>query len=313
MNVEEEALADRVYAAIQHASSNSERAQQAAAYQVGVSDIGHCQEYLRRTILQEPHTDVRDFTAAFLGTAVGDHVEKAVAARWPGMLTQVTVSATFDGPQATFTLPGHVDLIHPEEKLVADCKTTAGLDKVRRTGPSQQQLFQRHLYALGAHQAGLFDCPIEEVRTANIWVDRSGSDHDIFCHSDTFNPDIVKAAAEWLTDVVYAVRHGEEAMREPSREFCERFCSRYSACRARDTDVRGLLTDPEVLAAVDMYREAGDLEKQAHRMRNEAQIALKEVQGSTGEFAVRWVSIPGGPVAYERRGYQRLSIQRLRK
>jgi len=118
--------------------------------------------------------------------------------------------------------------------------------------------------------------------------------------------------AAWIDDVVYAIRHGEEAQREPAREFCERYCTRYTACRSRDTDVRGLLTDPDVLAAVDLYKEAGRLESEAKHMRTEAQIELKGIQGSTGEYTVRWVHVPGGSVAYERQPYQRLSIARVK-
>jgi hypothetical protein len=311
MTDEEQRLADAAYQVINQTSHDSERSQQAQLFKVGVSDLGHCQEFTRRMIIQEPETDQRDYLAAFLGTAIGDHVEAALNAKWPKLRRHVLVVTTLEGDQGVYELPGHPDLLGDD--LVIDVKTVAGLEKVRRLGPSQQQLFQRHTYALGAHQAGLFTVPLEQVRTANLWVDRSGSEPRFHAHMDTYNPEVTRGAAAWLDDVVYAVRHNEEAQREPSREFCQRWCSRFTACRAHDTDVHGLLTDPEVLTAVAIYNDASELERQVKRMRTEAQIALKETNGSTGTFTVRWVVVPEGDVAYHRRGYQKLSITPIRK
>ncbi len=310
MNAEELELAQFAYAAINAASSGSERSAQANEFRAGISNVGFCQEYLRRMIIQEPESDERDYLAAFLGTAIGDHAEAALTKLDPSLRRGIEVVTRIEGDQGIYQIVGHTDLLG--DRIVIDLKTVAGLEKVRRNGPTQQQLFQRHLYALGAHQAGLLTCPLEDVQTANIWFDRSGAEHEALAHMDTYNPDIIKAAAAWVDDVVYAVRHNEQAQREPAREFCERYCTRYTACRAHHTDVTGLLTDPDVLAAVDLYKEAGKLESQAKHMRTEAQIELKGIQGSTGEFAVRWVHIPEGDVAYHRRAFQRLSISKVR-
>lgn len=310
MNLEEQELADWAYRTINTHNRASERSRWQDMFHVGISDVGFCQEFTRRMIVQEPETDERDYSAAFLGTAIGDHVEAALSSAAPSLRRGVSLTAQLSGDQGTYYITGHPDLLGDD--IVIDIKTHAGLKLLERTGPTQQQLFQRHLYALGAHQSGLLSVPLAEVKTANLWFDRSGADHAAVAHVDTFNPDMVKAATAWLDDVVYAVRYGEEASREPPREFCERYCTRFTACRSRDTDVHGLLTDPEVLAAVDLYREAGRQESEAKRMRSQAQIALRGVQGSTGQYTVRWVTVPGGPVAYQRHEYERLSIQRLR-
>jgi len=310
MNQEEVELAQFAWTAINQYCRGSERSVQAGEFRVGISDVGFCQEFTRRMIMQEPESDERTYQQAFLGTAIGDHVEAALAAADPELRRGIELSTTLDGDQGVYNVVGHTDLLGDD--IVIDVKSVAGLNKVKRTGPTQQQQFQRHLYALGAHQNGLLSCPLEDVRTANVWIDRSGVEQECFVHMDTFNPDVVKAATAWIDDVVYAIRHGEEAQREPAREFCERYCTRYTACRSRDTDVRGLLTDPDVLAAVDLYKEAGRLESEAKHMRTEAQIELKGIQGSTGEYTVRWVHVPGGSVAYERQPYQRLSIARVK-
>lgn len=311
MNDEETALADFVFGSIQHFANNTERSMQQGNFKIGVSNLGHCSEFVRRTILQEPFTDTKDYTAAFLGTAVGDYVEQAMLARWPGAIRQQSISVELDGDQGTYEVGGHPDIVViPGSPAVIDVKTVDGLGKVMRTGPTQQQIFQRHLYALGCWQKKLFgDIDPEMIKTANVWIDRSGREHRCHAHMDTFNWSVVRAATMWLDDVVYAVRNGEEAQREPSREFCADWCERFSACRASDTDVHGLLTDPDVLAAVDLHREAAALRKQASKMDTEAKNALHGIQGSTGSHTVRWTTVNGSHVSYDRDSYERLDIK----
>jgi hypothetical protein len=273
--------------------------------------VGHCQEFTRRQIIGEPYSDERDTLAAWLGTTIGEGFERAVQAVWPGALTQVKVTATISGDQGIYEIPGHVDLILPVEGGVIDCKTSDGIELPKRTGPNQQQWFQRNLYALGAWQAGLFPAgtKLTDLWTANVWIDRSGRAKELVVHRHPYDPLAVKAAAGWVDDVVYAVRHGEEAQREQPREFCAKVCERFSACRGLDTDVEGLLTDPTVLAAVDMSREASALAKVVKTMKAEASSALEGVRGSTGEWTVRWVNVPPSHISYDRAGYQRLMIQ----
>jgi hypothetical protein len=311
MNDEEQRLADFTYQAIQRFATGTERSIQAQMFKVGISDLGHCQEYVRRSILQEPLTDVRDYSAAFVGTAVGDYVERALLNLWPGAIRQQSIKVILESDQGTFEITGHPDIVViPGNPSVIDVKTVDGLGKVRRTGPTQQQIFQRNLYGLGCWQMGMFgDIDPERIRVGNVWVDRSGREHECFANIETYSPTVTQAAIEWLSDVVYAVRHDEEAQREPSREFCADWCPRFSACRASDTDVHGLLTDPDVLAAVDLHIQASAMKRQASKMDTEAKNALYGINGSTGSHTVRWVHVNGGHVSFDRQGYERLDIK----
>jgi hypothetical protein len=254
---------------------------------------------------------VKDYTAAFLGTAIGDYVERAILARWPGAVRQQSIHVTLEGDQGTYSVGGHPDIVVvPGDPTVIDGKTVDGLGKVKRNGPTQQQLFQRHLYALGCWQGGMFgDIDPTTIKTANVWIDRSGREHECFAHLDTFSWQQVKAATAWLDDVVYAVRNDEEAQREPSREFCADWCERFTACRATDTDVQGLLTDPDVLAAVDLHLQASAMKRKASKMDTEAKNALFGIQGSTGSHTVRWTRVNGSHVSFDRQSYERLDIK----
>lgn len=309
MTAEEDQLAREFYAAVQRATNESARSVQASAHRIGVSDLGFCSERVRRHIdgQQVPDTDK---LAAFIGTAMGDHVEAAVLASFPNMIRQAEVAITLVGDNGTYTLSGHPDLIDPAGRVI-DVKTVDGLGRIRRTGPTQQQQFQRHCYAKAAHDAGLFhdDVALADVTVSDIWFDRSAREKEAYVHTDPYSQEVVDLAAVWLDDIVYAYAHGETARKEPPREMCFAACGFAPECRGGDTDARGLITDPEQLAAVEMMREAITLEKQARLLKDEAKAALKDVSGSTGRYTVRWIKVGGGYVAYERPPYERLDIR----
>jgi hypothetical protein len=309
MTVAEEALANEVYEAIQNASNYSERSQQSDDFRIGISDLGYCSEKVRRMVAGIPEP-VTDKLPAFIGTALGDHVEQACMALWPDAIRQATVSLTLRGDGGTYVLTGHPDLIR-RDGLVVDFKSTRGLAKPRRTGPSQQQQFQRHGYGMGAFEAGLFDdsVGIDDVRVANVWVDRAGDDRELYVHMEPLSIDVIEQAAFWLDDLVYAYRHGQEARKEPAREVCAKTCGHFATCRALDTDVEGLLTDEGVVTAVDMYREANALERKARRLKDQAKQELEGISGSTGKYTVRWVHVNGSHVEFDRQPYERLDIK----
>lgn len=316
MTAEEARLAEDLYHAVQAAATSTERSKQASSFLLGISDLGTCSERTRRMLAAIPEPIVSDKLEAFLGTAVGDYVERAIKALFPEVLTQIEVEVRLDGDGGTYVLGGHPDLVHPWG--VGDCKTTDGLEVVRRTGPSQQQLFQRHLYALGCWQAGAFrDLPLEQVKTYNVWFDRSGRTKQCYVHMDTFNPEVVAAATMWLDDVVYAWKHGEEAHKEPPRQWCQKVCGHFEDCRLFDTDVSGLITDPEILAAIEAHQEGLALEKRGKQMKKEATAALTGVEGyargSDGpQFQVRWTRVNESQVNFVRKPYDRLTITKVK-
>lgn len=312
MSEDEQRLADVIYGAIQSTSNYSERSQQSADFRIGISDLGFCSERVRRMLAGIPEP-VTDKLAAFIGTALGDHEEQACMQVWPHAIRQAEVQVVFLGDSGTYTLTGHPDLILPEG-VVIDFKSTRGLAAVRRNGPSEQQQFQRHGYALGAHTGGLFhdDVTLAEVQVANVWIDRAGDEKGLYVHMEPYSEDVVQQAAMWVDDVVYAYLHDQAARKEPPREMCAKVCGHFQDCRARDTDVEGLLTAPEVLTAVDLYREATALESKARRLKDEAKAALVDVSGSTGKFTIRWVHVNESEVHYTRGAYQRLDVREVK-
>src|SRR5262245_2273744 len=305
-------LATTVYDAIKQFDREKPRSKQTENFVVGISELGFCSERTRRMlagITPEPTDNI----AAFIGTAIGDYIEQAVCHRFPDAQRQVEISTQLHGDQGTYTLMGPPDLLFPGWGIL-DVKTTHGLEIVRRTGPNQQQQFQRHCYALGAWNAGLFPgLELDELQVANVWFDRAGDDKSCHVQIEPFSAEQVERAAYWLDEVVYAYVRGGEAQKEPPRTLCENYCGHFKDCRAGDTDAEGLITYPVYLSAVEMYREATELEREGRQLKAQAKAHLRGVQGSTGAFAVRWVHVNETVIPEQHRdGYDRLSISRLR-
>lgn len=313
MTPEEAALATEFYEAIQHKSNYSERSQQSADFRIGMSDLGWCSELVRRMLagIPEPPTDKLD---AFIGTAIGDHVEQAWCDYDPYAIRHAEVSVTFKGDHGDYVVSGHPDLILPDRGIVVDAKTKYGLRVVERTGPNLQQQFQRHGYALGAYQQGMFgDMPLEEVLVANVWVDRTGEDERCHVQMEPFDQQVIDHAAAWIDNVVYAYLHDEVADKEPPREMCAKVCGHFATCRALDTDVSGLLTDPEVLTSIDMYREAQSMASEAEKMKKQAKSYLREVSGSTGTHFLRWTWVNDSLVPeHTRKGYYKIDLKPIK-
>lgn len=305
-------IAKEIYQAIQDHSNGTDRSRQAGEWKVGVSDLGHCSERVRRMLMQQDPEDT-DVLAAFIGSAIGRDVEEAVAARWGDkVILQPEVVLTLKGEQRTYNLPGHPDIV-TTDGLVLDGKTTRGLALVERNGASRQQRFQRHGYGLACFNAGLFDpsVKLEDVVVGNVWLDRAADDKHLHVETEALSLDVIREMEEWLDEVVYCFTSQQEAPKEPPREMCEKTCGFFSECRLYDTDVEGLITDPLLVDAAAMYDEGRALVREGERKKDQAKAALKEVSGATREFLIRHTWINESPVpGYVRKGYWKIDVRR---
>ena len=309
MDDEEQWIAEDFYQAIQTASAHSPRASQT---HFGISSLGWCAEQMRRTLDGQVQDDT-DHLSAFIGTAIGDHVERAYAAQHPAAIIQAEVHTTLVGDSGiTYHLLGHPDIIDPTG-LLLDVKTDFGLGVIERTGPSQQQRWQRALYAKAAWEMGYFgDLPLDGIQVGNVWIDRGAVDKRCFVQLEPFDQQDIDAATFWVDEVVYSFIHKQTARKEPPRNVCFATCGFAQDCRGMDTDVQGLLTDDRQLTAVEMYVEGTRLEREAKRLKAQAKIALDGVSGSTGEFAIRWVHVGGAHVEFDRKPSDRLDIRPIK-
>lgn len=315
MTAKERELASNIYAAMQKSMHDSDRSQQAQEWRVGVSDLGFCSERLRRFLVRETPEEI-DKTDAFIGTWLGEGVERAVGNAFPEAIIQSEVVLTLKGETNVYEVTGHPDILFPHG-LVLDVKSAHGLALARRTGMTDQgKKFQRHGYGYAAFQNGMFGegVGLEDVVVGNVWVDRSGDEPHPLVRTEPLSMEVIEEATQWLDEVVYSWQHSEEARKEPPREVCRVICGFFEPCRGMEPGGEGLLTDPTILAAVDLDLEGKDMEKRAKLMRKEAKSALLGVAGSTGEYEVYWSSVgPTKVPEHERAGYDTLKIRPIKK
>jgi hypothetical protein len=294
---------------------NSARSVQASEGRLGPSDIGFCRQKAALMVRGVEATDAPPKWAAAVGTAVHNYVEAAIKQMFPdwlmGSIDDVTVTATLpSGAQ----ISGHPDIVIPSENTVLDIKTVDGFQWVKREGTSQQHKYQRHLYAMGCIAAGLFD-PEKPVWVGNVYFDRSGKQPAPLVFVEEMDPMLTDEIDSWVGDVIYAVKNNEDASRDIPAAVCERICSHFTACRgALETNDGGeLIIDTELVSAIDMYTEARGMEKTAKQMKDEASARLLGVNGSTGQWQVRWVEVqPSKVESFEKNGYSRLDIRKAR-
>lgn len=296
--------------------NGSARSLQSDAGILGPSDIGFCRQKAALMTKGVAATDTVPKWAAAVGTAIHNYVEAALKEAHPdwiiGSIDHLRVTATLPSGAA---ISGHPDIVIPDENTVLDIKTVDGFEWIKREGTSSQHKYQRHLYALGCQQAGLFD-DSKPIMVGNIYFDRSGKQSEPIVLIEEMDPMLTNEIDSWITDVIYAVQHGQDASRDIAPAVCERICSHFTACRGALETLDGgeRITDPTLLTAIDMYVEARDLEKQASAMKREAQTRLVGVNGTSSDYQVRWVEVqPSRVESFDKQGYMRMDIRKLRK
>lgn len=317
MALTEGQVAERVRTSMREYSMTSERAQQQAEHRIGASEIGVCREYLRNMIAETPYDDDAedDKIAAFVGSALGERLERAYANAYGGVLSEHEVEATLEFQEMagtrTLVIPGHADTVDVEANCVIDYKAKDGLTAVKRAETDRGHRYQVGLYRLGLIQAGILQ---PGAQAFLVYVDRSGHDPiphvvEIVC-DDALYVEI----AEWVGDAIYAHLNGERASRDRHYNWCEVACPFFASCRGGQTLAEGVIDDPEIIQAIKQYREGLALEKEGKKMKDEAKPIMGDVSGAIPSegIAISRTFINPTHIDYERDGYWRMNIRTLK-
>lgn len=303
-----------ITAAIKGSMDGSARSIQAAEGIIGPSDVGFCRNKVALMVKGVAPTDSPPKWSAAVGTAIHNYVEAAIKEMYPDWLV-----GSIDEIETTTVLPsgaeikGHPDVVVPAANAVLDIKTVDGFEWIKREGTSLQHKYQRHLYAMGLVQMGLLSP--DNLLVGNVYFDRSGKESEPIVLVEEFDPTLTNEIDSWVQDVIYAVKNGEDASRDIPAAVCERICSHFTACRGalEVHDGAEPITNPELLAAVRMYVEARDTASAAEKAKKEAQQRLLGVNGSTGDYNVRWVEVqPTTVQSFDKQGYLRMDIRKAR-
>lgn len=284
-------LGEIIAAGIKAYGEGSDRSVQSAEGRIGPSDLGFCRQKAALMIRGIPQSDSDNYIfAAGIGTAIHEYYSKALRDFFPEWtLDSKRITATFP---SGYEVSGTPDIIATDYNAIVDIKSVDGYEKVSKYGPSMTHRYQRHTYALAAIQEGLLD-PTKPVWVANYYVDRSAREGGPYFSFEEFDPTLTDEIDEWIGDVVYAVKTGEDASRDVVSVICSRICSHFTACRGGLEVHEGneLITDEDRLHAVEMVVESKVLKKKAEKMYDEARVTLIGTNGVTDTHQVRWVSV----------------------
>lgn len=304
-----------ISATLKASMDSSARSEQSRQGVMGPSDLGFCRQKAALMTRGVGQTDSNDKWSAAVGIAIHNYVEGVLHKAFPdwilGSVNERKVTAVFP---CGAEISGTPDIIIPEHQIIIDIKTVDGLATVKREGASQSHKFQRHTYAMGAVHDGIFD-PTKPVCVGNLYFDRSGKESEPYLILEEFDPSLTDQIDSWITDVIYAVKNSEDAMRDLPSPICERICEYFTVCRGDMPMTEGaeFITDAMLLSAVDQYNEGKDLAKMGKQLKDEAAATLAGVNGTTGKWTVRWTQVnPTRVESFEKQGYLRLDIRRSR-
>lgn len=269
---------------------NSARSQQSSQGKIGMSDLGFCRQKALLMLKGVPQSDPDNVFAAQIGTAIHDYYQTALRQMFPDwIIEKEQLTCRFPGG---YEVPGTPDWIVPEYNAIVDLKTVDGTQKIRRYGVSQSQRYQRHGYALAAMQAGLLDKD-RPVWVANYFVDRSAREKSPYFTFEEYDPTLTDEINEWISDVVYAARQGEDASRDIPSAVCAQICSHYTACRGglEVHDGNEIIDDAETIAFVNLVVEGKALKKEGDLKYEEGRANLVGINGVTPTHQIRWVEV----------------------
>lgn len=292
---------------------SADRSQQSRDGIMGPSDVGFCRQRAVLMTKGVPQSDEVPIAASQIGTAIHTYMGAALKQAHPDWIV--------DEKRITAHLPSGVeisgtpDIIAPDLNAIIDIKTVDGFGWVKREGTSQNHKYQRHLYALAAIQNNLLDSS-KTVYVGNLYIDRSGKEPEPYLVIEPMDDTLTDQIDSWIQDVIYAVKHGEDASRDIPSAVCERICPYFTTCRGglEIHDGAEFITDDTLNAAINMYIEGRDMEKEGASMKKAAQEQLTGVNGSNGEYQVRWTEIqPSVVSSFEKAGYWRMDIRKVRR
>lgn len=312
--------------AVRAAGDNSARTAQANDYRIGASDVGVCREYLRRTIAQgERHPEGGIKWKAFIGQALGDWLETALSGNdTTGLIhTQEEVTCTLP---SGLSIPGHIDAY--QEQVVDDVQVWNGdtIERVVEPGwvldfkskdgillADREEIDRGHLYQIALYWLALVTLGkiTPEAPAFLVYVDRSGRTEEPVVKQVTVDDALIAEIDEWIDDAIYAHVNHVEASRDRPYEWCQVACPFFLDCRGAEVEhrVQGLIEDPDLLLAIEVYTESLAAAKLANARKEQAAEALEGIQGSTGTHVVSWTHVQGSDMAYYRRPYSRLNIR----
>lgn len=305
------ALGEALFAALGRAQANAPRSQQSEQRVLGMSEMGHCREYIRANLFGDPKDpQTRLKWPAYIGTALGKQAEADFEKEIPGTITETRVSVQVplplgeeeDAVQKYVTVTGSFDAaiydIFGDGKYdVIDLKSKDGVLVVQSEGPPFKECAQISGYLVGGIEQGLWD---EDTLAHLVYIDRAGNDKHPYVY--TITADDARAFLVMTGQRIYEVAQAQTAgisqsyLRDMPESWCFHVsCPFYTACWT-GYEPDGELRTVWEIAAVELYKKGRDLGKLADQYKRTAKAALMpdptdiehRSEGATPTDILRW-------------------------
>jgi hypothetical protein len=290
---------------------NTPRSLQSRAGILGPSDLGWCRNSAALKTKGVPQSDDKSIWSAQVGTALHTYLGDVFKEKHPDWRLEQRITATFP---SGVEISGNADVIAPDWNMLLDIKSKDGYDWEAKHGVSRANNYQTHTYALGALQSGLLDKD-RPVLIGILYVDRSGREERPLLIVHEYDPTLIDEIDSWIEDVIYAVKTNEDAQRDIPAAVCNQICEFFTVCRGNLPVEEGqeLITDADTKAAIRDMVESKRLTAEANKLSKAAKPRLYGINGTDGEWQVRWVTVGATMIeGYEREGYERLDVVRLK-
>lgn len=275
--------------ALQAEDAGRDRSQQTDGGILGGSDALSCHAKAVYTLRGVTPSNVPKKGKAQRGTYLHAGTLGAMEALYPWMLVEQELTVTLP---SGLQVPLHPDVIDPSEPSVTDFKFVNDLALTRRLGPSDNQMAQRNLQYLAAHQAGLVPA---EGMTRNLFVNADDLD-ERWVHQTPFDMEWVERADDFYRSAARTAIAGEEGRKDWPYNMCRDFCPFVDLCKPPLTDSDNQISNAQLRQTALTAFEAREARKNAERIEKEAVEHLKGVTGRAGNVRVvsTWINKGNG-------------------
>lgn len=305
------AVGTRIFDTLGKAQANAPRSKQSSRRTLGMSEMGHCREYIRATIAGDPkHEVTRIKLPAYVGTAFGDKAEADLKSELGDtvvtqkkMTVSIPIPNDIEGAEPrTINVSGSLDAAFfnwfgDDIDDLIDFKTKDGVGVVRSEGPSFKECAQISGYLI----AGIDDGTLRPGSMAHlVYVDRAGNDKHPWVYTITEDDarKLLTLVGVRLHEVASAItaKVSQSYLRDMPESWCHSVgCPFYDACW-EGYQPTGEITNVAAIAAMELYDKGRDLAKLGEQYKRQAKAFLNpdaediehRTEGVGPTFTLKW-------------------------
>ncbi|HEY3924765.1 MAG TPA: hypothetical protein VGL75_09390 [Acidothermaceae bacterium] len=269
-------------AAVKTLQDNDAATERSLQTAIGWSSLADCEAAIGYQLEDAWASDDSDRWPMIRGTALHEFL-LPILAKLSDELVGIEVPTVYGG------IPGHADLV--ETHRVIDLKTTK---------MANLTAWQRDETAMAWHQvngycAGLIDAGLvhEPATVAILAVPVDGKFPDWQLFERPFDRAVADGALMRLADIQARKTAGEQLRRERPYAWCQAVCDFFTLCRDGAPAENEVITDAELVAAIDAYGTAGEIKSAADKEQRTLAPLIRGLRGTAKGWRISMTNPSG--------------------